>query len=394
MNCRVCHREVPTGEFCGHCGATMFRRRGDGADWLRASAYAAAPTERLWSPSLTSTLFPTLPRRVRPAFLAALVVVIGLLVIAAATGLQAPLIGLVGFGLPVVFIAYLRETDAVADLGLRTLAAAVVMGSVLGIGWAFGADAAAAYTDDDALGLPLSTVKLLIVDLAIPLTYLLLMLAPIVAIRMAPAVRSGARESMDGFVLGSLGALSFAAASNITRLAPQLADGLVDDDGRPGIHLVIAGAIQGVAVPLTAAAVGGTIGAALWFSRREDTALRPPRYASIPSAVAIGVMVYLLMGLLEFFPLSRNVVMGGYALLAVASLYVARVFIHCTLLYEAPDTAAPDEPVLCPQCELVVPDMPFCPSCGAAAHAASRTSRAARRAIRPIPASASASDDH
>jgi hypothetical protein len=102
-------------------------------------------------------------------------------------------------------------------------------------------------------------------------------------------------------------------------------------------------------------------------------------------------MVYLLMGLLEFFPLSRNVVMGGYALLAVASLYVARVFIHCTLLYEAPDTAAPDEPVLCPQCELVVPDMPFCPSCGAAAHAASRTSRAARRAIRPIPASASES---
>jgi len=203
-------------------------------------------------------------------------VVIGLLVIAAATGLQAPLIGLVGFGLPVVFIAYLRETDAVADLGLRTLAAAAVMGSVLGIGWAFGADAAAAYTDDDALGLPLSTVKLLIVDLAIPLTYLLLMLAPIVAIRMAPAVRSGARESMDGFVLGSLGALSFAAASNITRLAPQLADGLVDDDGRPGIHLVIAGAIQGVAVPLTAAAVGGTIGAALWFSRREDTAIDLP----------------------------------------------------------------------------------------------------------------------
>jgi hypothetical protein len=309
--------------------------------------------------------------------------------VAAWTGWQAPLIGLVGLGLPLVFAAYLRETNAVADLGLRTLAVPTVLGIAFGIAWSLGADSAEAYTGNDALGLPLSSARILLVDVTVALTFVILMLAPVLLTRLLPSVRARRREAMDGFILGSLGALSFATAANLTGLGPQLADGLVDDDGRPGIDLAIAGAIQGVAVPMTAAAVGGAVGATLWFTRRQDPVHERSWYRLTAPALATGVVLYLLMGLLEFFPVSRNLVMAMYALLAVVALYVARVVVHSALLYEAPDSTAPDEPVLCPQCELVVPDMPFCPSCGAAAHAASRTSRAERRSIRPVPASAS-----
>ena len=68
MTCRVCGVTVPAGEFCGNCGATESHRRGDGPAWLRLSAYAAAPTEHVLSPRITSTIFPSLPRRSRTAF--------------------------------------------------------------------------------------------------------------------------------------------------------------------------------------------------------------------------------------------------------------------------------------------------------------------------------------
>jgi hypothetical protein len=50
------------------------------------------------------------------------------------------------------------------------------------------------------------------------------MVLPVALVRMS---RSHARESMDGFVIGSLGALCFTAATTVTRPAPQLASGLV-----------------------------------------------------------------------------------------------------------------------------------------------------------------------
>jgi hypothetical protein len=82
--------------------------------------------------------------------------------------------------------------------------------------------------------------------------------------------------------------------------------------------------------------------------------------------------------------------MGIYGLLAVLAMYALRIVVHSTLLHEEPDHAPPDNPILCPQCEHVVPDLPFCPHCGVAGHAASRTSRAARRSPRPVPVGPSA----
>jgi hypothetical protein len=349
------------------------------------SAYAAAPAEHVLSPSVTSTIFPSLPRHSRTAFRIALIAVVALMLGSALPLWQAALIGLLGFGVPLLFLAYLRETDAFADLSVGTLVNTAVLGVAFGVGWGIATDVAAARTDDDALGLPVSTTRILITGFAIPLGFLILLLAPMVVMRFW---RPGVRESLDGFAIGSLGALCFVSAGSLTRLAPQLANGPVDDDGQSPIHLVIAGAIQGVAIPLTAAAVGGAVGATLWFTRRTDARRRPRWYAatSPTPAIAFAVALYLGLGVLDVFAPPSNVETGVYAVLAAVALYALRIVVHSTLLHEQPDDARPDEPMLCPQCDHVVPDLPFCARCGVAGHAASRTSRAQRRSTRPVPA--------
>jgi hypothetical protein len=192
---------------------------------------------------------------------------------------------------------------------------------------------------------------------------------------------------LDGFVIGSLAALCFTSAGSLTRLAPQLADGPVDTDGQGPAHLAVAGAIQGLAIPLTAAAVGGAIGATLWFRPRTDSIRRPRWYAltSPAPAVAFGLAVYLALGLLDLLSVPNDLAMGIYAVLAVLALAALRTVIHSTLLHEEPDHAFPDDLVPCPQCDRVIADLPFCPRCGVAGHAASRTSRATRRALRLTP---------
>ncbi|MDT5177895.1 MAG: hypothetical protein QOJ95_2093 [Mycobacterium sp.] len=385
MTCRHCAVTVPAGEFCGNCGATASPRRGDGPVWLRLSAYSAASGEHVLRPSVTSTIFPALPRHSRMTFRIALVGVIAVMLGSAVPMWQAALIGLVGFGLPLLFTVYLKETDAFADLSIVTLIVTAVLGIVFGVGWGLATDAAAAATDDDALGLPVSPVRLLITGLAIPLGFLLLLLAPMLVMRVW---RPGVRESLNGYVIGSLGALCFVSAGSLTRLAAVLAEGPVDVDGPSPVHLVVGGAIQGVAIPLTAAAVGGAIGATLWFTPRTDSARAPRWYAlcSPAPAITFGVAVYLSLGVLDLLSPPTNVEMGTYAVLAVLALYALRIVVHSILLHEEPDQASADDLILCAQCEHVVPDLAFCPRCGVAGHAASRSSRAARRSPRPVPA--------
>jgi rRNA maturation endonuclease Nob1 len=66
------------------------------------------------------------------------------------------------------------------------------------------------------------------------------------------------------------------------------------------------------------------------------------------------------------------------------ALLALRIGLHLALLHEAHDEIHSDQPILCPHCGHVVPDMAFCPACGAATHASSRSSRSARRDARPV----------
>jgi rRNA maturation endonuclease Nob1 len=65
------------------------------------------------------------------------------------------------------------------------------------------------------------------------------------------------------------------------------------------------------------------------------------------------------------------------------AVLVLRIGLHLALPHEAHDPIM-SEPLLCPHCDRVVPDMAFCPACGVATRASSRSSRRARRLSRQV----------
>jgi hypothetical protein len=218
--------------------------------------------------------------------------------------------------------------------------------------------------------------------LGVPIGGMLLMLVPAALVRL---FRPGTRESLDGFAIGALGALMFTAAATLTRLAPQFATGMVAR-ARPMDGLMVEAGIRGVAVPLTAAAVGGLMGTALWFTRPANKKHQHRNYvrlALILIALAVIVM-YAVIGLVDVARFPQNLQLIAHLAVAAIALLALRVGLQLALLHEAHDEILSDEPLLCPHCGHVVPDMAFCVACGAATRAASRSSRQARRETRPV----------
>jgi len=383
MSCHECGADAPAGAFCGKCGATTSPQRRGGPAWLRIGAYAAAPNERVARPWVSSSLFPHLPRSSRSAFRLGLIVLVVLLVVFALLRWQPPMIGISTLGLPLLFLIYLREEDAFKAHYAGTLVVTAVLGVGIGVGWALTTNAIYTRTYDDVIGAPTTPVGELVNEVAIPIATLLLMLVPVIAVRLW---RPGVRESLDGFVIGSLGALFFTAAATFTQAAPEFATGLVAES-RPMEGLLALVAVRGVAAPLTAAALGGMVGAALWFMPRADSEHMRHWYSptSVVPAVGVAALAYVGQGLIDNAWISYAEIVVLYAVIAVSALLALRIVLHCALLCEAPEESHPNEPVLCPECDHVVPELTFCANCGVAANAASRSSRRARRTERPIP---------
>ncbi len=382
MECRVCQTQVPAGEFCGLCGDHLTPQAGNGPSWLRLRNYGAAPGEHLLRPSLASSLFPNLPHRSRMPFRIVLILVLVALVTFAMLRMPAALITVAALGLPLLFLLYLKETDAQRDLPTRTLLLTAALGIVLGVGWVLLTGAVVARAYGVPLGAGIAAGRLVREGLTIPVGGMIVMLVPVVVIRLT---RPQKRESLDGFMIGALGALTFAAAATLTRLAPQFATGMISR-GRPVSSLMIEAGIRGVAVPLTAASIGGLVGAALWFTRPANKADQNTGYVRVILALfaAAVLAVYVLPGVIDVAHVPQIVQLGIYLVVAAVSLLLLRVGLHLALLHEAHDEIHSDEPVLCPHCHHVVPDMAFCPACGVATRASSRSSRAERRGTRPI----------
>jgi RsiW-degrading membrane proteinase PrsW (M82 family) len=383
MPCHACAADVPVGTYCGRCGATSTPSRGDGPAWLRLRAYTPAPNEHVLRPALTTSIFPHLPRRSRSAFRLALIVLLALLVVFALLRWQPPLIGISALGLPLLFGLHMRETDAFRDQSLITLMVTGAMAIGLGVGWAFATEAIWKQTYDDVLGTPMTSADILINLVAIPIVGVLLMLAPVALMRLW---RPGVRESLDGFVIGALAALCFEAAEVLTRGAPEFANGLVANDFPMQAMLALA-AIRGIAGPLTAAAVGGMVGATLWFRRRTNPEAAQHWYSAtspVP-AIAVALLAYVAQNGIDYAWLSYGQIVALYIAITVLAVLALRIVLHCVLLREACDDVSAHQPMLCTQCDYVVPDLAFCANCGIAAHAASRTSRAVRRSDRPTP---------
>ena len=379
--CRICQTDVPAGEYCGLCGCHLTPRKGEGPDWLRIRDFGAAPGEHLLQPSLASSLFPHLPPRSRTVFRVGLAVVFIALVAFALLRLPGALVTVEALGIPFLFVLYLRESDGFRDIPTRTWVLTAVLGIGLAIGWVLLTGTMVARSYGIELGAGISGTRMLRTGIGIPLGGVILMLMPAVIVRL---LRPPTREALDGFMVGALGALSYTAAATLTRLAPQFGTGVVSR--RPMDSLIVEAGIRGVAVPLTAAAAGGLIGAALWFTRPPSKENQHPgvvRALLVFFAVAV-LVVYVGLGLIDVSHFPQVLMLVLYLVLAAVALFLLRVGLQLALLHEAHDEIQSDEPLLCPHCGHVVPDMAFCPACGVATRASSRSSRTARRDTRPV----------
>jgi hypothetical protein len=296
-------------------------------------------------------------------------------------GWQAPLIALSALGFPLLFVLYLHESDVDDDLRVSSLALTAALGVGLGVGWALLTGTIIAHSYDVALSGGTSEGHSILEGLVIPAGSTVLMLLPAVAVRL---LRPATRESLDGYVIGALSAITFTAAATLTRLAPQFATGTTTEDRAISGLLAEAG-IQGVAVPLTAAAAGGLVGVALWFTRPGDRDRRPAVVLLVTSLLVV-LGLYVALGLIEVASFTNGLHVGLHLLVTVFALLALRIGVQAALLHEAHDEMNPGAQVLCPHCDHVVPDTAFCPNCGVATRAASRTARAARRTAEGIPA--------
>ncbi|MGE2689325.1 zinc ribbon domain-containing protein [Mycolicibacterium pulveris] len=265
-------------------------------------------------------MFPQLPHRSRAALCAASAMLVATAIALAALRLQAPLIMVSVFGLPLVLAMYLYQADAHRDLPRRWLVVTTALAVAIGAGWAWLTGVLFADAYEIALFGPGTDEQTYLLGVVIPTGGAVLMLLPVAAARLIH--RSG-RAPLDGFILGAFSAVAFSAAATMIRLAPQLATGITAPD-RPVSGLLVQAGIVGAAIPLTAAAVGGLVGAALWSGR--------PRLIVVGVVAALGL--YAASGLLEVSPLLHGQHLALHVVIAVVAVLALRIGLQNVPPYE------------------------------------------------------------
>lgn len=356
--CRVCGTEFADGKFCGHCGARSTACRGDGPDWLRLSSFASAPREHVLLPLLSSSLFPQLPRRTLSGFRAGLAVLVMALMGAAVFRLPGTLIATVTVGIPLLFVLYLRQVGYARGLAGRLVGVAA-LGTGFGVAFAVMSGRLVSQTYGVPLESGVAAIHLRTAEAGVSAIAALVALAPAVIIRMAG---SGKRESLRGFAIGALGALSVASAALAVRMFAQLSSGLVDRD-QPLPDLLIEAGIRGITVPVIAAAAGGMLGAALWFD--SDRHRRLVRWTLLAVAL-VSVLAHVWLGEEDAAGISQWAKVIWHAAVALIAVVLLRVGLQLALLNEAPAAVDPAGSEPCTYCGNIVPDNAFCSACGVA----------------------------
>ena len=195
---------------------------------------------------------------------------------------------------------------------------------------------------------------------------------------LARSAHVGTRESLDGFVIGASRGDELHRRGHADSVGPAICH-WADATNRPMVGLIAEATIRGVAMSLTAAAAGGMVGAALWFTRRRPRTSIAGQSLARPLPAIIVVLRLRAAGTGRRLPGCRRQAtgrpsgpgIGDDARLAGRPAHGA-----------AARSARPDHTAsrfLCENCAHVVPDMAFCPACGMATRASSRSSRSARR---------------
>ncbi|WP_179474795.1 zinc ribbon domain-containing protein [Mycolicibacterium vinylchloridicum] len=382
VDCPACGTEVPAGVFCGTCGAHLNPQPGDGPQWLRPRVFCAAPGEHVLRPAVASSLFPHLSQFSRTPFNLGLVLVVVAMAVAVQLRLPGALVTVAALGLPLLFVIYRHQSGVYRDIPRSSLAITVALGIAIGVSWVLLTGDLVIRETGAPFDAGIAGNRVLRDGLGVAEGGALLMMIPAVVVRL---VRPGTRESLNGFVIGVLSALSFTAAATFTRLAPQFAAATVAKN-RPVEWLLVEAGIRGVTIPLTAACAGGLLGAALWF--RRPTGHAQLRRSLVNAALALfGIAVlgvYAIVGITDVAGLPQETMLAWHVAMVLVALLALRLGLQLALLHEEPGPIR-GEPQLCLHCRNVVPEMAFCPACGAATHASSAKSRAERRAVVPEP---------
>lgn len=265
-----------------------------------------------------------------PFFAASAILVVTAIVLALLR-LQAPLIMVSVVGVPLVLALYLYEADIHRVVPVRSLAVTTVLAVGIGAGWAWLIGVVFADAYDIAVFGPQTDEQAYLVGVAIPTAGAVFMLVPVAVAQLIH--QQPDRKPLDGFALGALSAVLFSAAAAMIRLAPQLTTGITAQD-RPVSALLAQAGIVGAAIPVTAAAIGGLVGAALWSGRR--------RLIAVSVVVALGL--YAATGFLEVSPLLHGQHFVLHAVIAVLALLALRIGLR-DMLPREPDAVDPDRRV-------------------------------------------------
>lgn len=376
--CPACHESVPAARFCGNCGADRDAAVTRWSVLLRPRVYATAHREGILVPRVSSSYLPRLPGLMRRPFrvglIAVLVIMLGWAFVTASgpAGVTATL------GWPLIFVIYVWQSDVFRDLPARVMVAAMVLGIVSGVAWWLVAGKVLASSNDVTTGEGMLLAQVLNVGFLISLGGSVLLLLPAIVTRFMPVPT---REAVDGFVVGTFGALWYQTAATTTVIGPQIAEGLLREQS--STRMIQDALAYGVVNPITTTAAGGLLGLLLWFTPRPGANGKQARTTLILCAVA-GIGLYLGVWGIESFALSPAADLMIKLALTVLALLVVRCGIQVALLHEAPDPAT-GTPIVCAHCARVVPDLPFCSACGVAARASSRSSRRLRHEHPPVP---------
>jgi MFS family permease len=373
-DCASCRSTVPSGPFCGSCGADQRKPVTPGRKLLRPNNFVAAHRQPVYLPLITSTLCPHLASRERIPFRHGLFLALAA-VIGFSAARQLPLlVVLTCFGIPLLFVLYLWRSDIFRDIPARALILTSVLGTAISVTWWLwsGSQVSAAY------GIPLSAgfqlMNIVNLGLAVSVGDAVLMLVPAVAVRL---LRPRSIESLDGFVIGALGALAFITAGTVTWLGSQFVSGLLDN--YDSWRLFWRAMLYGIFDPLTATAAGGTLGLLLWF--------RPIRRPGQPRGIRLRLALCVLVTALCYVGVyavdatnnPHSVEAAINLAITILALQTLRFAMQIAVLHEAPDTADREGSVRCIHCTAAVPAMAFCPQCGVAERASSRSARKLRQ---------------
>jgi RsiW-degrading membrane proteinase PrsW (M82 family)/RNA polymerase subunit RPABC4/transcription elongation factor Spt4 len=361
VNCPHCESVVPTGDFCGHCGAHLVT-----ASTSRTHAFAAVPSEHVAHPSIISTLFPHLPHRRGGAFRWALISGGAAVLLLASLHLFAPATVAATFLLPVLYLLYLYEVQVYENEPWLLIAATMVTGAVLGYAFTM-------FSGDSVSRLNMTGDRenaFVLAGVAIPVVAQALMLAGPLLLYV---IRPRYSEPLDGFTFGAASALGFTLMSSLVAFWPLIQGPLVAS-GAPldwSLRLLRAG----ILVSLVNASTTGVVAAAIWLHRYDRRRVGLPWTTSILATSIVAVGAQVVIGVCGFV-ISDLVASTAVLLLAsLALLLYVRLVIHQALLVEgAEHEIGPDAP--CPECHRIVPTMAFCPACGAAQAAGTKQGRA------------------